>query len=429
MTRFIFVTLALLMITVPAACTNDRPAQTAKSTADVPTCFGKQATIVGTDDSETIHGTRGPDVIVSGRGGDKVYGEGGDDLICSGSGRFTNYLYGGTGDDKLEGGGGYDTLFGDAGDDLLYGRGFPDFLVGGPGNDAEYGGSSPDTFRDGPGDDVMVGGPDDEVDPSNLVVYSDSPGPVRIDLRADTATGNGDDIVRHIWQAIGSPYNDVIRGTPRGDVLSGGCGDDRLYGRGGRDDLFGRAQFGLHPKGRYGEPCDRSTQTDNDIVYGGGGDDIFRGDAYEFIGTDKFYGGAGFDIYDVFGGRGDFDGGSGIDLVYARYMPRSLHVDLAAGMYRIGHHRGTLRSVNGVEGSNLDDTIFGSSGADVLMGFDGDDTIRGRGGDDFLRGDWPDLQKESYRDTVVGGSGMDNCRAEVARSCETSRHEDNAFGL
>ena len=53
----------------------------------VPTCFGKPATILGTQQSDRIQGTAGDDVIVGLKGRDYIEGNGGDDLICGGPGK------------------------------------------------------------------------------------------------------------------------------------------------------------------------------------------------------------------------------------------------------------------------------------------------------------------------------------------------------
>ena len=52
------------------------------SAADVPTCNGLVATIVGTDRADDIEGTRGDDVIVGLAGNDELDGNGGNDTIC-----------------------------------------------------------------------------------------------------------------------------------------------------------------------------------------------------------------------------------------------------------------------------------------------------------------------------------------------------------
>ncbi len=47
-----------------------------------PTCFGKRATVVGTNGPDTLEGTAGSDVIAGLGGNDDMYGFGGPDLIC-----------------------------------------------------------------------------------------------------------------------------------------------------------------------------------------------------------------------------------------------------------------------------------------------------------------------------------------------------------
>nr|MBA2599846.1 hypothetical protein [Actinomycetota bacterium] len=82
------------------------------ASAAPPSCFGRRATIVGTDGSDVISGTRHADVIVGRGGGDRIEGNGGDDRIC-----------GGSGGDSLDGGGGRDSIMG---------QGERDLFVGGP---------------------------------------------------------------------------------------------------------------------------------------------------------------------------------------------------------------------------------------------------------------------------------------------------------
>ena len=97
-----------------------------------PTCNGIPATIVGTEKSEVIHGTKGNDVIVALGGHDNVFGGKGDDLICAGDG--ADKVEGQNGNDVVFGGNGPDKLIGGLGNDELYGEAGKDALVGGPGN-------------------------------------------------------------------------------------------------------------------------------------------------------------------------------------------------------------------------------------------------------------------------------------------------------
>jgi Ca2+-binding RTX toxin-like protein len=71
-----------------------------------PSCFGKRATIVGTQKSNVIRGTRRSDVIAGLGGNDTISGLGGNDLVCGGAG--ADKLDGGAGSDGLDGGAGAD---------------------------------------------------------------------------------------------------------------------------------------------------------------------------------------------------------------------------------------------------------------------------------------------------------------------------------
>ncbi|HSS68405.1 MAG TPA: hypothetical protein VLK34_07625 [Nocardioidaceae bacterium] len=75
-------------------------ADTASQGAASPLCFGKHATITGTDAVvERIDGTPGDDVISGGRGIDRIFGGAGNDRICAGRARGS--VHGGPGDDRL----------------------------------------------------------------------------------------------------------------------------------------------------------------------------------------------------------------------------------------------------------------------------------------------------------------------------------------
>ncbi len=105
--------------------------------AQVPSCMGHTATIVGTSASESLVGTTGNDVIVALNGDDTVDGGGGDDIICGGNGN--DVLSGGAGDDTLLGENGNDTLNGGSRNDVLDGGNGDDRLVGDLGQDAADG--------------------------------------------------------------------------------------------------------------------------------------------------------------------------------------------------------------------------------------------------------------------------------------------------
>lgn len=90
-------TLVVMFVSTPT------PAQAA------PTCFGRPATIVGTNGSDVIYGTNFPDVIASLGGNDSVHARAGGDFICGGDG--SDVIFDGKGSDSIDGGTGVDTVY------------------------------------------------------------------------------------------------------------------------------------------------------------------------------------------------------------------------------------------------------------------------------------------------------------------------------
>ena len=123
--------------------------------AEVVTCQGVPATIIGTQGNDILDGTEGNDVI-SGLGGkDVIIGYGGDDIICGNDGN--DNLRGYSGNDILDGGNGADSLIGGSGNDTLYGGSDRDLLNGGSGNDTLYGDDGEDFLDGGMDEDTCVG--------------------------------------------------------------------------------------------------------------------------------------------------------------------------------------------------------------------------------------------------------------------------------
>ncbi len=230
--------------------------------AAVPECFGKSATIVGTEFADDLEGTSGNDVIV-GRGGvDNIYGHGGDDLICSGPGARAEeqLLIGGAGDDKLKSGRHGDALYGDGhgdglshpkGHDVLLGKGSRDYINGGPlqdrlrggkGNDARLngeggddrvsGGRGDDAIHGEAGDDVLLGGrgKDDLLFTESCCDYSYDSGSVVVNLARGTAVAaDGTDSLGYFEVVIGSQAGDILKGGKRSDHLNGNLGSDTAW--------------------------------------------------------------------------------------------------------------------------------------------------------------------------------------------------------
>jgi Ca2+-binding RTX toxin-like protein len=376
------------------------PAQAARA------CFGKTATILGTNGKDRLRGTPRADVIVGRGGRDRIHGRGGNDRICGADGHDT--LRGGPGKDRVKGNGGSDVLWGDGGNDVLIankGR-FHSFYPGG-GNDVVRGSRNKATLAF------------DDVD------YINSPRSVNVDLAAGTATGYGSDSLRRIDDAFGSKFDDTLRGTGTSNLLVGRRGDDTILGRGnpprgistvdlldggpGNDNIDGGA--GLDVGGYFFANKRVTVDLGAGTAVGQGNDtlasiegidgtrfaDRLTGDG----GNNPFQGGAGNDRISGAGGR---------DAILHFGARRGVRVNLEAGTSS-GSGTDSLDSIENVYGSFNNDRIRGDGNANSVRGLAGKDTLLGLGGDDTLRG-------QAGKDTINGGAGNDACAGEAETNCE-----------
>lgn len=227
--------------------------------ATFPTCAGKQATIVGSDDRDLIQGSPYADVIVAFGGNDHIYGREGNDTICAGDGH--DYVYGDVRQAVLDGiqppldswVDQNDVLIGGLGTDRIHGEGGVDIIEGGGGSDWLYGGDGGDRLTGGSGADRMWG-----------------------DDGADVMFGQGGQ--DRMW---GGDGDDSMQGNWQSDKLWGGAGNDTMGGAEGKDELYGDAG--------------------NDTMYGGNNSDLLSGRAGDDVlsggpGADELHGGAGTNI-------------------------------------------------------------------------------------------------------------------------------------
>ena len=297
------------------------------------------ADIIGTPGDDFLPGTNDPDTIDGLAGDDSISGAGGDDAINGGEG--DDFVSGGEGDDLIDLGDGFDQALGNAGNDILRGGAGNDHLYGETeletqngvsGNDQLFGGDGNDFLRGGLGDDYLDGGAG-----SDRTSYFDALGPVHIDLRIQGVaqdTGNGFDTLVNIENTTGSTFADVLIGNHQANWIWSHGGADDITGNGGDDTIW-------LPRG------------DGAVVRGGQGVDVlaFRQDTF---GTETV----------------------GVTFTLASTAAQ----DTGRGFV-------TATGMEGVEGSELGDTISGNAQDNLLSGFQGDDTVNGGGGDDLIYGD------------------------------------------
>ncbi|MDX2276138.1 MAG: calcium-binding protein [Hyphomonadaceae bacterium] len=326
------------------------------------------AIIDGGPESDQLDGDQsGPeaDTINGFAGADTLRGLEGDDT-----------LNGGEDADNLRGGAGSDTLNGDEGNDLLIGDAGlevgDDIINGGDGDDFMRGARGVDTYDGGEGfDRISFYLPD----ATEGVIASLLTGVIEND-----GFGNSETMTGVEGLGSGTAFADILVGDDNDNLLIGGLGDT-LTGNGGDDDfqLDGAA-----------------------IVDGGDGNDTILG---------------------VFGFEGslrpDTDGDGNAETVYATVGVRVFLGNNLLENDGFGNSS-TLISIENFGGSALDDYIEGSSvnnllwgfgGADEFYGLGGDDIIEGGDGADVLFGDgWNNWTGPSGDDTLDGGAGDDFLR-------------------
>jgi Ca2+-binding RTX toxin-like protein len=277
-------------------------------------------------------------------------------------------------------------IYGTDGDDWLYGDqsgspyGDADHIYGFGGNDHLFGGRGSDWLQGGLGNDTIDGGSGSYGGYSGGIDVADY-GYATYGIHASLTFGNSyamyssvedSDTLIGIEGLSGSYYNDVLEGNDGFNTLAGNHGDDALYGWGNGDSLDG----------------------------GEGNDWLFAGD-----GNDVLVGGLGNDF---------MDGGADFDRVSYSYATQGMYVDLKLGSARTLSSPYTdldsLSHIEGIDGSNFGDYLYGDDAANIIYGLDGSDYIRGLGGNDALYGQNGDdaILSGLGDDIASGGDGSDS---------------------
>jgi Ca2+-binding RTX toxin-like protein len=260
--------------------------------------------------------------------------------------------------DSVDAGDGSDTVFGGGGDDFINGHGGGDELHGGEGNDEIMGGA------DGSGDQL----------------YGE----------------DGDDYLN------GEAGTDQLFGGPGNDHLEGGAGADEIHGGSEWDTVDYSQSAGAvdvdlgSTDPQAGGDAQGDTFPDSDIegLIGSSGDDTLTGSPAD----NWIEGGPGADA---------IDGADGWDNVGYGGSADPVNVDLATGTLTGGDAEGdTLVQIEGVSGSQGNDTLTGDAGENWFEGLGGADTIDG--GDGFDNTDYSGSPAAVVVDLAAGtGSGGD----------------------
>lgn len=328
-------------------------------------------TLVGDDANNNFHGHAGNDILVGGAGNDWL--DGGDDF------------------DNLDGGAGFDNLTGGENDDFLTGGSDGDVFhfsrFTNQGNPTSFGADIITDFN--PAEDTLDFNRVPEFSSSEALqsfASEDGEGDLVLSFTSNdfgvdetnSITLQGITLADlpnlNIWYSpiLGTDGNDVINGGPGSEFIQALGGDDTVNGGDGNDDIDGGAG--------------------NDILNGGNGQDHFRGGS----GNDIIDGGADWDHVDY--------GGHSREFINWWQQPfTGIVIDMNEVQQVLNDGFGgtdTLISIEGISGTDFDDSFTGGSGPDNFTGNAGNDIITGNEGDDFFHGNDGD-------DTLSGGTGND----------------------
>ena len=338
-------------------------------------CFGRAATITGTDGDNTLTGTAGNDVIVGRGGDDAISGKGGDDLVCSGDGADKVIMFASA--DKVDLGAGNDIVT------LELTAGVPKMA----------------TVIGGSGDDTLAAAVSGGVNATALARPAGQPD---VELRKGatplaTADASGVEIL------AGSAENDVIidRGHPEIAGFFGDRGNDRITGERARDVIDGGSG--------------------NDVVAAGFGPDVIVSGP----GVDRYDGGPGADVITF----ANVPRSVKVDLALGTATGDG--PDKLAAIESIigGPAKDTLQGEGGpnvIDGNGGNDTIDGALGNDTLRGGAGDDVITDPGGKNKIEGgDGNDnLRGGVENDFIEGGDGDD----KIAGGLVAGQGVDRLYG-
>jgi Ca2+-binding RTX toxin-like protein len=118
--------------------------------------------VIGSNRSEVLKGTKGPDFICALLGNDVILAFGGADLILGDTTTFFDNLQAPGGNDIILAGAGNDEVLPGPGNDTVHGGSGDDFLALAVGNDIGHGGQGSDSIIGGFGRDLVFGGPGDD---------------------------------------------------------------------------------------------------------------------------------------------------------------------------------------------------------------------------------------------------------------------------
>ncbi|SEQ49721.1 Hemolysin-type calcium-binding repeat-containing protein, partial [Agrobacterium fabrum] len=319
---------------------------------------------------ESVLGSQHADVLTGNSDNNRLEGYGGNDVLDGKDGNDT--LVGGSGADILNGGNGFDTasystsssaiLFnfgsgtftGDAAGDIFYSI---EKFVGSKFHDTFYATNGVDNFDGGNGTDTIS--------------YANSSSAVTVNL-ANGVNSGGDasgDVLTSIERVIGSAFADHLTSSKSGQFLQGEMGNDTYIIDARFVTITETVNNGIDTVrtslSSYALPNNVEI-----LTFTGSGNFIGTGNAMDNVlnggsGNDTLRGGAGMDV---------LNGGAGIDIASYSDALGGMTINMTDGNHAGDATGDSFVDIEGVQGSNYDDTFIGGNGLFQFSGGAGNDT-------------------------------------------------------
>lgn len=316
------------------------------------------SSVVGTSDTDVLHGSGGKDAINGRAGDDTLYGHSGDDI----------YIY--------KPGDGNDRIFDSSGSDQIY-------FMGGilPHHLSLTRDVSSIIVR------VTINGFSSELYINN--VFEGTEGALREGVIEQFRFENGvlwnqSQILAAVTQQAtseddglyGSSAEEVFFGLEGNDEVAGYGGNDTIHGDAGADNLLGGTGNDVLDGGDGDDTLDAGA--DDDVLSGGAGSDALFGGAGEDVldgglGDDQLEGGEGNDSFNDGGGSDVVNGGDGDDVIF---LAADADTDLVTGgkgndVYHVGSGSGIDR-IEGFDqlGAGSDEVVVDAFTRAMLLNYD-----------------------------------------------------------
>ena len=424
--------------TVNIAVTNQSGSVVGTAGVDVLTGTSEEDTISGLGGNDTLNGGAGNDTLDGGTGSDTMSGGAGDDtyvvdaagdVVTEAVGQGTDtvqssvsYTLGGNVENLTLTGSGIINATGNTLDNILIGNAANNTLSGGAGNDRMSGGSGDDVYVvDSTGDRVTEAAGEGTDTVQAGVSFT-----LGADVEKLTLTGTGS------INATGNTLNNTLTGNAGNNVLDGGAGNDAMSGGAGDDtyvvDSIGDTVSEGTSAGTdtvqssisytLGSNVENLTLTDSsninatgntlsNVLIGNAGNNVLSGGS----GSDTMSGGTGDDTY-VVDATGDVvteSSDQGTDTVQS-----GITYTLGANLENL-----TLTGTGAINatGNSLDNILIGNSGNNVLSGGAGNDVLSGGSGSDVMSGGTGNdtYVVDATGDTVIEaiGEGTDTVQSSI----------------